>query len=317
MLRLETIKTGVPQGSILGPLLFVIFVNDLPDAIQDLLVSYADDSAIVVAGTSHEQLRENTVSNINKVHKWCRDNSLTLNIEKTKIVNFHFSYQSSVGQIYDLEDCRLRSDGSAKFLGIIVDERLAWSSHVEGVAAKLNALCFQLRTLRDCLPLRTCLSVYHSNVESALQYGILAWGGACDLPRLLILQKRCLRILFRLSSLDSCKPYFIQHKLLTVVSLYILRCAIFVKENQDLFLSKRRDHLYFTRNREMLLPSQTQFSQYYRNVNGLVIRVYNRLPRSLTVLPLMKMKRALKHFLHEKAYYSLNEFLTNSVEFTE
>lgn len=171
----DRIVRGVPQGSILGPLLFILYVNDLPDVSNNTVLSYADDTSIIISGESTEDLKRKTVNSINQVKEWFDENILTLNLEKTQIINFHAAYQEEQEMNITINGTQITNTQTVKFLGIILDTRLTWKNHIDYLAPKLSILCYQLRTLQHNVSTTIALNVYHSYIQSRRKYGIIFW----------------------------------------------------------------------------------------------------------------------------------------------
>lgn len=307
-----TVKCGVPQGSILGPLLFVVYMNDLRDNVDEHIVSYADDTSVVVSGRSADDLKLKSTSALVKLKGWFDTNELTLNSDKTQLMRFRSSYGQSAGLNIRVGSGVISEVDCLRFLGVVLDERLTWTEHIDYVASKICTLAYQLKTLRYHVSEGICLTAYKAYVQSVVKYGIIFWGNSVEAPRILTLQKRCLRNVFGLKRLDSCRSIFRSKKILTVVSIYILECAVFIRRNYSLFQGQQNDHNYNTRNAHLLIPDQTHLTQIQRSVKNSIIRIYNKLPASLKDLPHHRFRCGLKSLLVQKAYYTLQEFYADA-----
>lgn len=304
----QSVKHGVPQGSVLGPLLFIAYVNDLPDCMNEHIISYADDTSVVVSGVSTGALKQKCLNSLQMMVDWFDSNQLTLNVDKTQLIQFRSSYKQSEEIAIQLKTKQVGTVDSVKFLGVIVDERLTWKNHVDYIAAKMCTLAYQLRTLRYHASEKTCLTAYKSYVQSVMRYGLIFWGNSVDLPRILILQKRCIRNIFGMKNLESCRPVFKRQKLLTVIGLYILECALFLKKNYTFFSDREPNHEYQTRKAHLLLTDHTRLTQVQKSVKNSIIQIYNHLPDTIKALPYLSFKRTLKSLLVDTTYYSLAEF---------
>ena len=213
---------GVPQGSILGPLLFIIYVNDAIDLMQDKcnFVVFADDSNAVSSVKKQDNLI-NEIETINSsFEKWVSSNGLTLNKNKTNIMVFS-------SKITELGDLTLTN--SAKFLGIEVDSKLKFDSHVESVCKKLRSAIYCIRNIRDWAGQDLLVNTYHALIQSHLSYGILAWGHQpqCRIDRILRLQKWAIRTIKRKQRRDSCRNLFKELGILTFPALYIFHVLVY------------------------------------------------------------------------------------------
>ena len=136
----QGIEYGVPQGSILGPLLFMIYVNDLPHYIQNAHIHlYADDTAISVSGKTPVELENGLNKQLAIANKWLRENQLTLNTEKTKYMLFGTNVT-----LNKMKDVTVKSNDTAvqrvtkyKYLGFMLDERLDFKEHAKYIRAKV------------------------------------------------------------------------------------------------------------------------------------------------------------------------------------
>ena len=175
---------------------------------------------------------------------------MKLNSSKTQIVVFktpqnkqEFNFNIFLGgeeiKIYD----------SAQFLGIHIDKNINWKPFIELLSNKLNSACFQMFTIRDSIDFSTRMILYYALFFSRIQYGIECWGMSSGLGTIFKIQKKYLRFMTFSNYTRSCRPLFRQHKILTVTSLYIFRCLLFIKNNESFFCSNQHIHSYETRNK--------------------------------------------------------------------
>ena len=209
----------------LGPVLFVIYINDLSHNIGDTNVSpyaylFADDLAVSVSNN------KNTVTDLLdqtslKVKEWCDANALALNNNKTVDITFNIS--RSVHNI--------NSKNGAKFLGIYIDQNLGWETHVNYISGKISKNIFILRVLKQKLCEKSLITIYYSYIHSHLSYGILLWGNHSTANKLFILQKRAMRIICGAPPRSHCRSLFVYLGILTLPSVFVLSCLLYVKEN--------------------------------------------------------------------------------------
>ena len=184
---------GVPQGSILGPLLFLIFVNDI-DNVSRLItpICYADDTTLFSNIQDFDVDVKNAEVLINdeltKYDIWLKSNKLTLNVNKTKCMIFGAPQKKNINITFKINGTEIEKLNSFNFLGIIIDRHLNWKDHINHVALKINKGNAILRRLKNIFPKNILVLIYQTIINSHLNYGILAWG--FNLSRISKLQKR-------------------------------------------------------------------------------------------------------------------------------
>ena len=97
-----------------------------------------------------------------------------------------------------------------RFLGVQIDCRLDWKSHIEVLASSISKYCYALRVISDHVSAKAAVVAYHAYIQSRLRYGVIFWGNSSDIHRVMVMQKRCLRGIFKMKQQESCKPIFIE-----------------------------------------------------------------------------------------------------------
>lgn len=301
------ITRGVPQGSVMGPILFILFTNDLPKYLHEYgqTMMYADDTALLVTEKQTNRLEISSFVTFNMAKQYCHQNYLILNENKTQQLNFG----NRTTELPGLPDLELKSE--AKYLGVTIDNKLTWTSHVDQLCGQLNTSLYALKRIKSSSDQETAKIAYYSLFESHIRYGLIVWGNssARNVQRILVLQKKAVRTLLGLNPYDTCRGAFEELKILTVVSLYILEV---VKHAIAKFQQKLGDsHQYNTRNTTNFAMPIHHLTLYEKKPCYAGARLFNLLPEQLKRIHQERnFKKHLTKWLLEHSFYTLEEFVT-------
>ena len=202
--NMENIEVGVPQGSCLGPLLFLVYINDLPCIIKNSKVSmYADDTSLYHFPKNISQLNWAINEDLGKLDRWLKGNKLSLNVTKTHsmlITTKHKKkYLDISGQTFQpsIRETSVEVASNTKYLGVQLDEHLSWKEHIKVVTVKASRAIGLLKYAKKYLPIAVVKTLYSSIVEPHFQYCCSVWGccNSTDILQLQRLQNRAARVL--------------------------------------------------------------------------------------------------------------------------
>ena len=206
------ITCGVPQGSILGPLLFLIYINDMSNAVKHSTIHhFADDTNLLCSDKDPAIIRLKLNEDLKLIFEWLCSNRLSLNVSKTEFIIFKPPRKNLKERItLKLNGVTLYESNTIKYLGIIMDDRLTWKHHISELSKKLSKSIGVIYKMRKLCHQRVQLSLYFSLVHSYLNYGTCVWGNAAEnyLNKIRILQKKVIRIISNAEFNDHSSPLF-------------------------------------------------------------------------------------------------------------
>ena len=259
------IKCGVPQGSILGPLLFLIYINDIVNSSPILsFILFADDTNILL---SHKNLTEliNVINcELSKVSSWFKCNKLSLNISKTNVMHFHTSRTNeNLPHNINIDSLPLEQKDHVKFLGITIDDHLTWNQHICNISSSIAKGIGILYKVKDLLLQQSLLMIYNTLILPYIHYCNIVWGNCSKtkLDHILLLQKKAVRICSKAKYLSHTNILFHRLKVLKVHDINYLQIAIFM----------------FKYNKEMLPPVFNGFFSYNNNLHSYPTRTCNNI----------------------------------------
>ena len=199
----QVVRYGVPQGSILGPLLFCIFINDLPLSLSDQHVScdiFADDTSLHCKATTITEVQNSLQNGLNDVLNWCQQNNMVLHPGKTKsmVICSRQKHQRHAFTLnLSINNTAIDQVQEHKVLGVIIDGELKWQSHLHAVTSKVSRSLFLLKQLTPYLDTNARKMFFHANTLCHVNYASVLWDGAANshLMRLNSLLKRAAKIM--------------------------------------------------------------------------------------------------------------------------
>ena len=273
------IKTGVPQGSILGPLLFLIYMNDIPNCSKLFkFILYADDTSLlnsiqISMSVEFKEAVDNINIELSKISDWLSVNKLSLNIKKTKFMVFHHRNKKIPSSLnLTINSIAIDRVSNFNFLGLMINENLSWKTHINKIANKISKHIGILNKLKHFLPMNVLRMLYCSLILPHLTYSVLAWG--FDLVRLDKLQKRAIRTITCSKYNSHTEPIFKKLNLLKLKDLFNLNVLKFFFKfiNQTLpeyfmqsfHINNRRDNRTYNTRSSTQIPANltnTMFAQ--------------------------------------------------------
>lgn len=245
----KVMKHGVPQGSVLEPILFLIYINDLSALpLTGRITCFADDTSIFYRGKSYREIQTAFQNDEKIISKYFRDNMLSLNVKNTKVIAFS-SKEVTLNNLrlyihdHDTDvvcSCQpLSLITNLKYLGVFLDSKLTWATHISDLARRLRTLNRMLYFLSEHFSRDQMRGIYQALYESVLTYGILHWGNAAQSlrKRVQVAQNYAIKSIigYSYSKNMRTKGIYKSTNLRPVSEIYKYRASIFAFKHPTLF----------------------------------------------------------------------------------
>lgn len=309
------ISYGVPQGSVLGPTLFLVYINNLCNLNigNTKIVSYADDTALVFSNVTWDLTRINAEAGLSTVARWLNSNLLTLNASKTNYICFAKYDRTQPPDDFDIkihcctnqQNCNCPSISKiskTKYLGVIIDQRLSWFPHIDMVSTRVRRLIWIFKSLRHITTPLLRNKIYVALAQSVISYCIPVWGGAAktkfmELERA---QRALIKVMYFKPFKFPTEEVYSLSKLLTVRKIYIINTVLKTHSTTTFdpnFANKRRKHVIINLPNYNSMFARRQFK--YQSAH-----LYNQFNKSLDLYSKSKKecKKALTETIYSKSY---------------
>ena len=292
------ISTGVPQGSVLGPILFLIYINDIVNVFTwAKTILFADDMTLYFTGSNNDIRFHLANQDLNKLHSWCLSNRLTINTDKTHFM-FFSNRNTNVLPVLKINNNLISRAYKLRFLGVIFDESLTFKFHTSNVSQKLSRCTAMLYKVRDFVPCEVLKTLYYAHIYPHLLYCNPIWSTthATHLKCINLLHKKIIRIITKSSFLEHTTPLFKNTKILKLEDITKHSIATSMYKNQ--INVSLPPHEYTTRHREQLSIPSHRLSLFRHSTVYLGPHIWNSLPHPIKNAPSLNVfKSKLKYRL--------------------
>ena len=297
---------GVPQGSVLGPLLFIIYINDLPEVLKaSHTYLFADDTALIKKGNkTHTDFQDD----IGNIENWTINNYLVINPKKSKYLCF--STNKVTNKTVNICCKTIKNEKFAKYLGVLIDDKFSFLEHVSYVCKKISIQGGLIRQMKDILIRDHILLFYNAYIKLRIQYAILAYGNCkfTQIDDIVNIQKRIVRTIFSVKKFASVSQIMIQNKIYTAHELYVYELLKTIVKNKTKICAGTRtsklleddsQNTYLTRYKTKGLLSESSCpNKSFSVLKSRIRKLYNILIKN-DLLP---------ENLHNFTKYELNQF---------
>ena len=307
--KFQKINWGIPQGTVMGPLLFLIYTSEIVNIVKHCTPAiFADDTSLLVRDKTFRGLFEKASYELKLFQQWFDDNMLTANMSKTKYMLF----DSASPNLYKLQigETTLEEVQKFKLVGVVINNSLSWIDHYDHILTKIRPCLRALYLVRNSLDTDCKLLIYNSLIISHLNYCLPIWSNLTSkqTTAIQVIMNKALRSIFNIKKRDSCSLIYKQNKLLqfkentTYMKLTYIKslCLKTTPNNIRSLIEFERNTTYQTRNQsDKLRLQETLFKKQSLKNQSLndAIERWNKLNPQIKNLPMNKFKKTLKFLL--------------------
>ena len=259
------VSVGVPQGSILGPLLFIIYVNEMPNIVKHCeIILYADDTLLYYSSNSAKDIEQRINEDLLSISKWLDENLLTLNCAKFLLFGSNRRLKAFTNVSIPVNNQQLARQQAFKYLGITFWENLNWSDYLTDVSTKINQRIGLLRRVKAFLSVKDRLTIYISLILPLFDYADIIWGDKNNstlMDQLQILQNKATKTIldapllsFSTEALSKLHWHPLTHRrflhrMMTIFKLKynLIDCDVDLPKINHLYNTRQRDHIHLSK----------------------------------------------------------------------
>lgn len=292
--EVEALTMGVPQGTVLGPVLFLVYINGIGNITPDLsVISYADDTALLFEGNDWVDVYRRAEFGLGELFGWLNHSLLSLNVDKTKYIAFSASMADRPPNFelkIHTEDCnnkyicdckKITSVKKIKYLGVVVDQHLRWGEQCHCVSTRIRKLYYRFYQLRDILSKQLLKIVYGALVESILRYCIIVWGGAYNnaLHELMVSQNTIMKIIYKKNRRYPTNNLYGEANVLPLRALFVHCCLNYLHKIEEIL--PKSENKYNIRSMALIRTPLYIKSHTQRIITYFAPKFFNMLPENI------------------------------------